>query len=194
MLRMGTGLHLSIMRITGSLVLLTILLAACSPATAQPDVAVYTRVSEATFGPGDPIPTPQGPIVLTVSGDALGFVELDMAAIEAVGLVEYTVQDPFLHRPITYRGPLMSELLDAIQADPDATNMRLVALNDYAIDMPVSMVREYPILFAIMADGEYMEIADRGPAMLVLPYDHYEFERPASDAFWIWQIKSIEIN
>lgn len=177
----------------GLLLLLALILAACGQA-APADVAVYTRVSESSLQPGDPIPQPQGEVILTVSGDALGEIQLDMATIESVGLVEYTVQDPFLHKEVTYTGPLLSELLDALQIDPDASNMRLTALNDYAIDMPVSMMRQYPILFAIMADGEYMEIADRGPAMLVLPYDHYEFERPAADAFWIWQIKSIEVN
>jgi hypothetical protein len=185
------------MRIKGGVlvfaVLLTLLLAACGQA-APADVAVYTRVSEATFLPGDPVPQPSGPIVLTVSGDALGEIELDMAAIEAVGLVEYTVEDPFLHREITYTGPLLSELLAALEVDPDATNLHLVALNDYAVDMPVSIAYDYPVVFAIKSDGEYMEIADRGPAMIVLPYDHYEFERPAADAYWIWQIASIEIN
>lgn len=174
------------------------LLAACAPASAPAGETVYTRVSEATLQPGDPIPAPQGDVVLSISGlvNAAGGEEItmDLAALEAAGLVDYTVEDPFLHRQVTYRGPLLSELLDLWQVDSAATTLHIVALNDYSIEVPIAMARDYPLVFAIMADGEYMSIADRGPAMLVLPYDDFEFERPAADAYWIWQIKSIEVR
>jgi hypothetical protein len=174
--------------------LLIITLTACAPSTGANE-GVYTTVSEVSLAPGDAIPSPQGDVVLTVTGDiAGGSAQFDMAAIEALGLVEYTVEDPFIHEIVTYRGPLLSDLLAFLQADEGATNLHLVALNDYAVDMPIHMAYDYPIVFAIMADGEYMAIADRGPAMLVLPYGHFEFERPAADAFWIWQIARIEVQ
>jgi hypothetical protein len=56
------------------------------------------------------------------------------------------------------------------------------------------MIHDYPIIYAMQADDVYMSVSDKGPAMLVLPYDDYEFERPSADAYWIWQIKSIEVN
>jgi len=70
----------------------------------------------------------------------------------------------------------------------------MTALNDYTVDVPIALIRDYPIIFAMQADGEYMPVSDKGPAMLVLPYDDFDFERPSSDAYWIWQIKSIDIN
>jgi hypothetical protein len=178
--------------------LLSILITACGNAAGSQE-PIYTRIAEASLAPGDAIPLPNGPAVLTVtgnigtsnSGDA---IEMDMATIESAGLVEYAVNDPFFDRTVTYRGPLMSELLDLWQVNPDATTLTLTALNDYNIEIPIATLREFPILFAVQADGEYMPIAERGPAMIVFPYDDYQFEQPATDAYWIWQIKSIEVN
>jgi hypothetical protein len=181
-----------------AILLIPVLLVACAGDSSS-DEPVYTRFSEASLTPGDAIPTADGSAVLTVTGkigatnngDA---IEMDMATIEAAGLVEYSVNDPFFDRSVSYRGPLMSELLDLWQVSPDATTLRLTALNDYNIEIPISLLREFPILFAVQADGEYMSIAERGPAMIVFPYDDYQFEQPATDAYWIWQIKSIEVN
>jgi hypothetical protein len=180
------------------LVLLSFIIAGCGNATGS-DEPVYARVAEAGLLPGDAIPLPAGDAVLTVTGkigaaNSGEAIEMDMAAIEAAGLVEYAVNDPFFERGVVYRGPLMSELLDLWQVSPDATTLRLTALNDYNIEIPIALLREFPILFAVQADGEYMSIAERGPAMIVFPYDDYQFEQPATDAYWIWQIKSIEVN
>lgn len=178
-------------------VLLLPILAACG-STPAPET-VYTRVADATLAPGDAIPTPTGKSILTVTGEigttnAGDTIEMDLAAVEAAGIVEYTVLTPFQNREIVYRGPLLSDLLALWQVPAEATTLYLVALNDYRVEMPIEMVRDFPVVFALQADGEYMSIADRGPAMLVLPYDDFEFERPASDKYWIWQIKSIEIK
>jgi hypothetical protein len=176
---------------------LLVLTGACAspPSTA----AVYSVAREASLHPGDAIPLPEGNAVFTITGlvgvtNSDGAILMDMPTLESAGLVDYTVMDPFLNTEITYRGPLFSTLLDLWQASPEATNLHVVALNDYTIDIPIGLVRDYPIVFAVQADGEYMPVADRGPAMIVLPYDDFEFDRPASDAMWIWQVKSIEVQ
>lgn len=183
-------------RTTLAAILLTLPIACAAPAGSAP---VYTIAREETLVPGDAIPLPEGDAVFTITGlvgaaNDGNKILMDIATLEAAGLVDYTVMDPFLETEITYRGPLFSTLLDLWQASSDATNLHIVALNDYTIDIPVELVREYPVVFAIQADGEYMPVADRGPAMIVLPYDDFEFDRPASDAMWIWQVKSIEVQ
>ena len=161
--------------------------------------SVYTTISEATLSTGDPIPTPSEDIILTVTGNIgtsneTDQIVMDIPTIESLGQVEYTVLDPFKDEEIIYTGVLMSDLLDLWQISEDATNLQMTALNDYTVDVPISLIREFPVIFALQADGQYMPIADKGPAMLVLPYNHFEFERPSSDAYWIWQIKSIDVN
>jgi hypothetical protein len=70
----------------------------------------------------------------------------------------------------------------------------MVALNDYAVDVPLADLREYPVIFALQADGEYLPVSTRGPAMLVYPYNDFEFEQAVYNDYWIWQIKSIDVQ
>jgi hypothetical protein len=179
--------------------LFAVLVAACTPTTPTTTETVYTVVSEGTLNAGDTIPVPTGDVILTVTGN-IGTsnvddtIQMDIATVESVGQVEYTVDDPFENRSVTYRGVLMSDLLDLWQVGDDATTLNIVALNDYAVDVPLADLRTYPVIFALQADGEYMPIATRGPAMLVYPYNDFEFEVAIYNDYWAWQIKSIEVR
>lgn len=119
---------------------------------------------------------------------------MDRATIERVGVVEYRVKDPFSGESVRYRGVLMRDLLELWQVDEDAQQVYLVALNDYAIEVPLSEFYQYPVLFALQADGVYMEPDTQGPAMLVYPVDQYTFDLAEVKRNWIWQIKSIALQ
>jgi hypothetical protein len=175
-----------------------VVVAACAQAPATPQ-AVYTTVSQGDLDAGEAIPTPEGDPMLTVSGkigttNVEDTIQMDLATIESVGEVDYTVDDPFENRSITYRGPLVSELLNVWQVPEDATTLHMVALNDYAVDVPIADLRQYPVVFALQADGEYMPVATRGPAMLVYPYNDFEFDKTVYNDYWIWQIASLEVR
>jgi len=177
--------------------IMLIALAGCSTTTKFDEVG--TKVSPALLHPGDPIPLPQGDATLTVTGkigttNTENAIIMDIATIEQVGLVEYTVEDLFEQRPILYQGVLMRDLLALWQVDAAAQRAHFVALNDYTVEIALAEFRDYPILFALKADGNYMQPADRGPAMIVYPLADYEFDLPLIQWNWIWQIKSIEIR
>lgn len=172
-------------------------LAAC--AVAPNFDQVYTVVSAATLRPGAAIPTPQQEPMLTITGKISATnrdntILMDRAALEQVGLVEYTVTDPFEQRLVRYRGLLMRDLLALWQVAADTQTVHVTALNDYKIAIPMSDFRQYPVLFALQADGVYMQPDYRGPAMLVYPLDQYAFDLIAVQRKWIWQIKTIEIQ
>jgi hypothetical protein len=189
-----------------TLILLTsVLIAACSsdkndePEPEASNEPVYTVITEGTLNPGDEIPVPDGDPVLTVTGlventnqdDA---ILMDLAAIESVGEVEYTVMDPFEDISVTYQGVLLNDLLALWGADENAETLSVLALNDYQVDIPLAELRQYPIIFALKRNGEYMPVSTRGPAMLVFPYDDFEFEQTVFNDYWVWQIKSIEVH
>jgi hypothetical protein len=184
------------------LTVIVLLAAACAPAvstTPTPPAEVFSVISEASLEAGSEIPAPQDDVILTVTGsigttNAGEAIEMDLKTIESVGVVEYTVTDPFENKEITYRGPLMSDLLALWQVPDDATTLHMVALNDYAVDVPLADLKQYPVIFGLQADGEYLPVSTRGPAMLVYPYDDFEFEQSVYNDYWIWQIKSIEVQ
>ena len=160
---------------------------------------VYTIVTEGALRPGDLIPQPEQDVILTVNGkvgtaNEGSAIVMDRPTIEQVGLVEYSVQDPFADRQILYRGVLMRDLLDLWQIAEGVKTVRLTALNDYQIDIPLEEFYTYPVLFAMQADGVYMEPDYQGPAMLVFPVDDYEFDAVTIRRRWIWQIKAIDLE
>ncbi len=88
----------------------------------------------------------------------------------------------------------MSNLVDVWQVSEDSKTVRLTALNDYEIDVPIEDFLQYPVMLALQADGEYMQPDYKGPAMLVYPMDHYEFDPITIKRRWIWQIKAIDFR
>lgn len=177
--------------------LLVIVISACASEPEFDDV--YTRITEGTLNAESEIPQPAQEIILTVTGK-IGApnegesIVMDLPTIESLGIVEYTVQDPFEEVETVYQGVLMRDLLDLWQVSESATTLDILALNDYRVEVPLDIVRDYPVIFALQQNGAYMTPDYRGPAMLVFPYEEYDFERPATDAYWIWQIKAVEVK
>ena len=176
-----------------------LIVSGCDP---KPDFdSVYTRVSEGILTPQaeSDIPLPQNEIILTVTGkmntqNQGTTIVMDLSTIESVGLVEYVVKDPFEEEQKTFRGVLMRDLLDLWQVDSEAIVLELTALNDYKVEVPINILREFPVIFALQQDGEYMTPDYRGPAMLVFPYNHYKFDPFIVNSYWIWQIKDIVVK
>jgi hypothetical protein len=183
-------------------------LAACSSddEASGDDEPAFTRVTEAELSAGDDIPVPanEEDIILTVTGNIGNpnqgdAIVMDLASIEMVGEVEYRVVDPFREEgdaeEVVFRGPLMSDLLALWGVSQDAVEtLNVVALNDYAVDVPAGDLWEYPVIFALQADGEYMPVSTRGPAMLVYPYADFDFDMDEYNSYWVWQIKTIDVQ
>ena len=68
---------------------------------------IYASVSPSSLEPGGPIPQPTEQVILTITGniavknvgDTLVF---DIPTLERLGLVEYTIRDPWLKAEVTY--------------------------------------------------------------------------------------------
>lgn len=144
------------------------------------------------------LPAPVGPVVLTVTGKISettgpGVAEFDMAALEALpGRVTRT-ETPWTKGQTTFEGPLGSALLDRVGAA--GTSLHVVALNDYAVDVPIEDLRKWPVILAVKKDGKPMPVRDKGPIFIIYPFDldgslrnEKVFSRSA------WQVKSIEVR
>lgn len=142
--------------------------------------------------------TPQGPPILTVGGsisqtNAGATAVFDLAMLEALpGRVTET-ETPWTKGRTRFEGPLGSALLDAVGAR--GTTLHVVALNDYAVDLPVEDFRKWPVILAVRKDGRPMAVRDKGPIFVVYPFDvdpslynERIFSRSA------WQVKSIEVR
>lgn len=179
------------------LALLVILLSACGGSAAT--TTGYTTISPATIAPGDAVPAPTGEVILTLRGkightnvgDRLDF---DMETLERLGVVEFKVNDPHLKAATTYRGVLMERLLAVARVPSDAVNLQAIALNDYKVPVPISAMRQWPVILATLRNGERMPVSDKGPLEIVFPYDSFEIDRTLHDPMWAWQMRTLEVE
>ncbi|TBW38821.1 hypothetical protein EYW49_08535 [Siculibacillus lacustris] len=141
---------------------------------------------------------PTGPVVLTVTGkigvaNAGPKADFDLAMLEELPGRTTTIETPWTKGLVAFQGPLCSVLLDRLRAD--GTVLHIVALNDYAVDVPISDCRQWPVILATRKDGKPMPVRDKGPLFLIYPFDAEPalynekiFTRSA------WQIRSIDIR
>lgn len=180
-------------------------LAGCGTETADGEARVespaLTRTgerTEAALQPGDKVPAPAGKVVLVLRGGTTTNVghelRLDLDQLDALESVEYTVDDTLATgRRVTFSGPLVRTVLELAGAE-DATVMHVEALNDYAVDVPVSDADDLPLLLATRMDGKRMSVARYGPTRFVYPTEGYGLDPAVYEPRWIWQLRSIEVE
>jgi hypothetical protein len=168
-----------------------------SPAIA--DTAAYEVVSQPTWQPGMAIPAPKGPIVLRISGKIAaasnGEVAFDLAGLESLGLIRYTTPTNWTESPTTFEGVLLSKVLEAIGADPSATTLTMVALNDYKAPVPLEDAHKWPVMLALKENGKYMTARDHGPIWVVYPqHTDADLGNYEMSARWVWQLGAIDVQ
>ncbi|HEU4321596.1 MAG TPA: hypothetical protein VFS21_00470 [Roseiflexaceae bacterium] len=167
-------------------------LAAC--ATKAP---AFTEVGPAAGWPGQPVPTPAGPAVLTLRGrigcpNRSNRLDFDMATLERLGLISYVVDDPEVKRAVAYTGVLLDRVLAAACAPAEAVTMYASALNDYTVTIPRA-VTQWPVMIATLREGQRMPVADKGPLQIVFPNRAAPFDPLVYNPMWVWQLRSIEV-
>ncbi|MEO3936325.1 molybdopterin-dependent oxidoreductase [Dermatophilaceae bacterium Soc4.6] len=158
----------------------------------------YRVVTASSLTRTQSLPVPTGPVVLTISGrlgaGVKGPVRLDLAGLEQLGLVEYSTMDKQAEgRRATFRGVLLRRLLSAVGAG-SATTLHTLAVNDFAVDIPVSDASAYPVLLATRVDGARMPVDHYGPVRVIYPTDGTDLDSTVYDPRWIWQLTSIVVE
>lgn len=143
------------------------------------------------------LPEPEGAVILTVSGNITHTngpdgARFDRAMIEALAQRATVTSTPWYDEAHSFEGPLATAILDAVGAQGDM--MRVIALNEYASEVPIEDARNFPIVFATHLDGQVISVRDKGPLFLIYPFD--EFPELFNEVYFgrsVWQISRIEI-
>jgi hypothetical protein len=142
------------------------------------------------------LPTPEGPVVLTISGQIEvpgGEARVDRAGLESLGLHHLKTQTYWTDGVQDFEGVLLRDLLRAVGAHGAVALMQ--ALNNYSVEIPLSDAASFDVLIAIKINGEDMPIRDKGPLWLIYPIDqHPELDRKTTADKMIWQLFNITIN
>ena len=140
---------------------------------------------------------PAGAIVLTVSGRVRKNndgrrAQFDMAMLEALPQQVVVTRTPWFSQIRRFTGPLLRDVLSA--AGAQGTLLRLVALNDYQVDMPFDDAQRYDVIIARLLDDKPMAVRDKGPLFVVYPFDTRPELRSATYySRSAWQLRTIDV-
>jgi len=142
---------------------------------------------------------PKGDVVLTVTAATLdhpnmdGTAQFDIAMLEGLAGRTGEMETPWTEGKVKFSGPFLRAILEA--AGAHGTKLKVVALNDYAAELPIEDVTTIDTILATRMDGELMSVRDKGPLFLIYPFDKDSGlfnEKYFSRS--VWQIKSIEVS
>ncbi len=141
---------------------------------------------------------PKDRVVLSISGkigvkNAGEMALFDMKMLEALPQHSFITNTPWHDRPVKFTGPLLADVLAAVKASGNV--VKAVALDDYAISIPVTDTTQYKVIVARLLDDKPMAVRDKGPLFVVYPFDDSATLR--SSAYYdrsIWQLKTLDVQ
>lgn len=145
----------------------------------------------------EPLPRPQGPVLLTISGNiaqtnAPGQAQFDRAMLEALGNASYTTSSEVSLKPMKFEGVPLRAVLDRVEAK--GKTMMATALNDYQVSIPMEDLQFEPIL-AMKVDGRVITPRDKGPLWIVYPRDQQPVLKDVRyDSRWVWQLNKLHVD
>ncbi len=154
-------------------------------------------LAAAGLSAAEPLPAPQGEPLLTVTGaiavtnvgDAAVFDREMLAALPQGGFTTSTI---WTEGPAAYAGPTLRAVLDRVGAT--GATVRAVALNDYAVTIPVDEIETETPIIAATVDGAAMPVRERGPLWVLYPFDRGpEWRAEVIYSRSIWQLSRLEI-
>lgn len=144
------------------------------------------------------LPKPAGKVILRVEGAIQSTNDgetaaFDRAMLEALGTRTLRTTTPWTEGVVTFEGVLARDLLAVVGARGSA--VRAEALNDYAVEIPVSDFTRYDVLLALKMNGRTMRVRDKGPIWIIYPRDaHPELNTLQANAKWVWQLHRIRVE
>jgi hypothetical protein len=143
------------------------------------------------------LPEPGEPEILIISGvltqtNGAGVARFDLDMIDALPQRLTETLTPWFEGPQQFSGPLLSDLMAAVGAT--GSQLRIVAINDYATTLPFADIENYPVILASRHNGETMSVRSKGPLFVIYPFDEFpELRNEVYFARSAWQVATIEI-
>ncbi|MGH1354812.1 MAG: molybdopterin-dependent oxidoreductase [Thalassovita sp.] len=141
--------------------------------------------------------TPQGEVILTVSGtitetNADGTAQFDLDMLRALPSDAFETSTIWTNGPQQFKGVPLKALMQELGAD--GKTLRSIAINAYEVQIPVSDAQDGGPIIAYELNGAAMSVRDKGPLWVVYPYDSDpRFRTEVVYSRSIWQLDRIEI-
>jgi len=132
-------------------------------------------------------------VYLTVTNASDGFV-VELTEDDLLAMEQFTVQteNEFVDGMAEFTGPLARDVIALLNATEIET-LKLTAVNDYAVDVPMSDILDYDVIFAMSQNGTRFSIRDKGPIWVIYPMsDNVELRDRVYNDRLIWQLVKVD--
>lgn len=147
--------------------------------------------------PVPPLAPPQEAVVLVVNGK-IGVTngpegaQFDLPMLQKMGVSVIDTSTIWSSGKSHFEGVPLMQLLTSIKAEGSA--LRLTALNDYSVEIPMSVLKEDVPILAYAMDGAVLSSRDKGPLWLMFPFDDSaEYQSEENYVRAVWQLIHIEV-
>lgn len=143
-------------------------------------------------------PTPAGEVLLSVDGtisqtNVGAEAQFDLDALKALGATTFATSTTWTEGTPTFTGVSLKKLLDSVGAT--GTSVSAVALNNYAVEIPLDSLTDDAPIVAYEIDGETFSRRDKGPLWIVYPYDSSaDYRNELIYGRSIWQLQRLTVK
>ena len=127
---------------------------------------------------------------ITSQQGAIYFSPGDMAASTPV---EVITDSPWTTGKTRFRGVLLRDILDKVEAD--GTILKASAIDGYTVEIPISDAEDFEVIIAYKMDGEWLEDEVYAPFWIIYPYD--TDKELAQEKYYgrsIWQLTKLVVE
>ena len=131
-------------------------------------------------------------LALSVVGEGR-HIKLSLADLDAMPQESFNTTTIWTEGSDTFSGVPLSYVLNL--AEHSGSVLRMVALNDYSVEMPIADIGDtYPIV-ATRMNGEPMKVRDKGPFWIIYPYgSDAKYQTETTYARSIWQLVTLSVK
>jgi hypothetical protein len=146
----------------------------------------------------EPLPAPQGPVILIVSGNievtnTEQGAAFDRDMLAELGMTRVETTTTWTDGNQVFEGVLARTVLDRVGASGDT--VVATALNDFVAPVPMAEIRKFNVLLATIMNGKEMEVSDKGPIWIVYPRnDNPELQDSKYNDRWVWQLRELRVE
>jgi|LGOV01.1.fsa_nt_gb hypothetical protein len=136
---------------------------------------------------------PMGNAILTLVNAAEG-ASVELSEENLLAMPQFTVrtENEFVDGLVEFVGPLARDVIALLGAG-EVETLKLTAVNDYSVEIPMSDVLEYDVIFAMSQNGERLSIRDKGPIWVIYPMtDNDELQDRVYNDRLIWQLVKVD--
>lgn len=159
-------------------------------------IAVLGVLFTLVGGPVQALDAPNGPVLLTVTGNiqetnADGQAQFDRAMLEAFEWHEVTTYSPYVEGAQVYSGPLMADVLKMVQAQGSV--IMAAALDDYVAQIAFDDAVNHGAILAMASGNRPLSVRQKGPIRVIFPLTEAQAEEKRFFVEMVWQLKSLNI-